>query len=97
MNRLVLLFSAIIVIIGLLVGLYLIQQPQPQKTTSQAAILSPPATPGNKADFDGNGVINNLDYTFFLQKYEEKDNTADLDASGAVNSLDYNLFLSLME
>lgn len=45
------------------------------------------------ADFDKNGVVDEVDYQIFLQKFENQDLAADLDGSGQINSLDLNLFL----
>lgn len=99
-------FIAIILIVALIAGVVLVRRQQ-QLQGEAAGIPTPvptfsfeptplPANGSLVGDFDGNGVINNLDYTIFLQKYENKDPAVDLDKSGQVDPLDLNLFLSKM-
>lgn len=69
--------------------------PSPTKTPTLAP-GQPTPTPGiNPADLDGNGIVNVVDYTIFMQYWHEKNiSKGDFNNDGKITVVDYTLFMN---
>lgn len=61
---------------------------------SAAAACIIEGTPVCRADFDGNGSVNTLDFIAFLNAFNSGDERADFDGNGTINTLDFLAFLN---
>lgn len=53
-----------------------------------------PVEDGCVPDFNGDGIVNTLDFISYLNAYNESDPRADLNGDGIVNTLDFLVFLN---
>ncbi len=61
---------------------------------SAAVFAAPEGGSDCPADFNGDGIVNTLDFIAYLNAYNVGDPSADMNGDGIVNTLDFIAFLN---
>lgn len=98
-SRMPLIIAAVVLLLGLGVGLFLVLRPEGLPFGSQAGIEPTPlptlaaapteAVPAGSADLNQDGEVDNADATLWQQYLKQNDLRGDLDGDSKVSSTDF--------